>query len=88
MLDAQMDLHETRGLSLDRVRALAEEIGMDVSMLNNRLRSGLYRNVVLEQRNAAAETGLNSVPAVIINGKFAGSRSVECLGQFIEEAAG
>ncbi len=87
MLDAQMELQETRGLSVDRVRALAEQIGMDVSLLNTRLRSGLYRRVVLEQRNIAAEAGLNSVPTVIINGKFVGSRSAECIGQFIEDAS-
>lgn len=87
MLDAQMALKETRGLSIDRVRALAEEIGMDVSMLNTRLRSGLYRNVIIEQSRKASEIGLNTVPAILINGRFVGSRSMECLSQFIEEAA-
>ena len=87
MLDAQMALKETRGLSIDRVRALAEEIGMDVSMLNTRLRSGIYRNVIIEQSRKASEIGLNTVPAVLINGRFVGSRSMECLSQFIEEAA-
>ena len=86
MLDAQMAMQETRGLPIDRVRELAGMIGMDVSLLNSRLRSGLYRNVVIEQREKASKAGLNSVPAVIVNGKVIGTRSPECIAQFIEEA--
>ena len=87
MLDAQMAMQETRGLPVEKVRELAGIIGMDVSLLNSRMRSGLYRNVVVESRDTAAEiAGVNIVPTVIVNGKFVGTRSAECITQFIEEA--
>ena len=84
MLDHQMALMETRGLAVDIVREIAGEIGMDVSTLNSRLRSQLYRQIVMDTREDAAKTGLNSVPAVLVNGKFIGTRSQECIEQFIE----
>ena len=86
MLDAQMAMQETRGLPIDKVRELAGMIGMDVSLLNSRLRSGLYRNVVVEQRNTASEAGVNRVPTVIVNGKVLGNKSPECISQHIDEA--
>ena len=87
LLDAQMALQETQGLPAEKVRELATEIGMDVGLLNSRLRSGLYRNVVVESRDLAYElAGVNTVPTVIVNGKFVGTRSAECISQFIEEA--
>ena len=84
MLDEQMALMETRGLALDKIREIATTIGMDVSTLNSRLRAQLYRQIVMDTREDAAQTGLNSVPAVLINGKFVGTRSKECISQFIE----
>ncbi len=86
MLDAQMALEETGGLPIDRVRDLAAEIGMDVPLLNTRLRSELYRQRVIDVQNSAREVGLSSVPAVIVNGRFVGTRSQECIEQFIEES--
>ena len=84
MLDAQMALGYTKGLPVDQVRKLAADIGMDVSMLNSRLRSQIYRTAVMDVRESATTAGLNTVPAVIINGNFVGTRSLECLEQFIE----
>ncbi len=87
MLDAQMAMQETRGLSPDRVRELAGLIGMDEAMLNARWRSGLYRNVILEQRNKASQAGVNTVPTVIVNGQVVYQKSVDCISQFIDNAA-
>ena len=84
MLDEQMALMETKGLALDKVREIATNIGMDVSTLNSRLRAQLYRQIIMDTREDAAKTGLNSVPAVLINGKFVGTRSKECISQFID----
>ena len=84
MLDRQMAMMETRGLALDKVREIAADIGMDVSTLNTRLRSQLYRQIVMATRQDASKIGLSSVPAVLVNGKFIGTRSQECIEQFIE----
>ena len=84
MLDAQMALGITNGMAVDQVRSVANEIGMDVTELNSSLRAEEYRATVMNVRQYAATTGLSSVPAVIINGKFVGSRSQACIEQFIE----
>ncbi|MBX2819450.1 MAG: thioredoxin domain-containing protein [Rhodothermaceae bacterium] len=86
MLDHQMAKMETRGLPLDQIRGIATDIGMDVSTLNSRLRAQLYRQIVMDTRQDAAKTGLNSVPAVLVNGQFIGTRSQECIAKYIEEA--
>ena len=86
MLDAQMALRETGGLSMDRIRSVASEIGMDVPLLNSRMRQQLYRNVVIDAQQKAAQAGVSTVPAVIVNGRFIGTRSQECISQFIEDA--
>lgn len=87
MLDAQMAMQETRGLPVGTVRELATVIGMDVAMLNNRLRTGLYRRVILEQREKISATGMSSVPSILVNGQFVLQKTASCLSQFIDQAA-
>ena len=86
MLDAQMAIGETGGLNMEQIRALATEVEMDVPLLNSRMRAQTYRNIVLDAQKKAAEAGLSSVPAVLVNGRFIGTRSQECIGQFIDDA--
>ncbi len=87
MLDAQMAMQETRGLPVDQVRELATLIQMDVTLLNNRWRSGLYRRIVIEQQKKASEAGVSRVPAVIVNGQFVLHKTPQCISQFIDNAA-
>jgi protein-disulfide isomerase len=87
MLDAQMAMQETRGLPVEQVRELARVIGMDVSMLNNRWRSQLYRRVILEQREKVSDAGISSVPSVLVNGQYVLQKTADCISQFIENAA-
>ncbi len=87
MLDAQMAMQETRGLSPDRVRELAGLIGMDEAMLNARWRSGLYRDRILQQRQVVSQAGVNTVPTVIVNGQVVYQKTVDCISEFIDKAA-
>lgn len=86
MLDAQMAMRETRGLPLDQIRELAKLIGVDEALLNNRLRSGLYRRVIIEQSRKASGIGMNTVPTLIVNGQFILQKTPECISQFIDAA--
>ena len=86
MLDAQMAMRVTSGLPVDQIRELATLIGMDVTMLNNRWRSGLYRRVILEQSRKVSSTGMSSVPTLMVNGQYVLQKTPECISQFIDEA--
>ena len=88
MVDAQIAQRATRGLPMSTLRAIGDSLGIPSDLLNSRLRNQLYRSVMLEHREKIAETNLGGVPAVMINGRFIGTKNVECIGRFIEEAAG
>lgn len=76
-----------RGLSLPELTELARRSGMDAQLLQTRLQSGLYRSIVVRQRQEVTEAGVRSVPAVLINGRFVETRSKECLLELIDAAA-
>ena len=61
----------------------------DPETMMSRIERGLYRDAVMQRREAAIDMGLTGVPAVMINGRFVttASRTVACMGQLIEEAA-
>lgn len=90
MLEQQYAIQQPRtGLGEPQLRAIAQEIGMDPDVLMKRIESGLYRRTLAEQRDKAAEAGVNSTPAVLINGRFveSTSKTVECLKELIDLAA-
>lgn len=90
MLDHQYAIQQPQtGLSEDQLRAIAEQIGMNPDVLMQRVRSGLYRRMLAEQKEMAADAGVTGTPAVLINGRFVDgrSRTVECLAQLIDQAA-
>ncbi len=91
MLERQFALQDPRtGLSRERLKEVAAEIGMDPKVLGERFDTGLYRGVIQrETEQAVNELGINSVPAVTINGRFvAGTgRTVECMTELIKQAA-
>lgn len=90
MLEHQYAIQQPRtGLSEQQLRSIASEIGMDPDVLIKRIESGLYRRTLAEQREKAIEAGVNSTPAVLINGRFveSTSKTVDCLTQLIEQAA-
>jgi protein-disulfide isomerase/uncharacterized membrane protein len=89
MLEKQFELQQQGGLSLQQLRAIAGEIGMDANLMQTRIESGIFRRSILQQRQQAIDLGVQSVPAVMVNGRFVtpASRTVECLGKLITEAA-
>ncbi|MEZ4701744.1 MAG: vitamin K epoxide reductase family protein [Rhodothermales bacterium] len=86
MVDAQMAMRRTTGINISELRDIAERIGMDVDKMNARLRSNAFRRQIIDQRAKAQDTGMSSVPTVIINGRFMGTRSPGCFAQFVQEA--
>jgi predicted DsbA family dithiol-disulfide isomerase len=88
MLEEQFRLQKREGLSLDELKTIATQIGMDADLMASRIQQGLFRGIVMRQRTSAIEAGLTSVPAVMINGRFVDrySRTVDCLTQLISEA--
>jgi protein-disulfide isomerase/uncharacterized membrane protein len=77
------------GFSIDQLRAFADHIGMNPNLLAQRIESGIYRNILGQTRQRGIEAGVNSVPAILINGRFvtSESRTVACLGRLVDEAA-
>ncbi len=89
MLTLQFANQQPRGLSAEQLRAIAARIGMNPDVMMQRIQSGIYTTVLQMQQRQAQEIGLNSVPAVLINGRLIAnaSKTPECLGRLIEAAA-
>jgi protein-disulfide isomerase/uncharacterized membrane protein len=90
MLGGQFDRQRQGGLAMSDLREIATQIGMDANQLEQRIERGLYRNTTMQQREIAASLGLRGVPAVFINGRMVEgrSRTVACLRELLEDAAG
>ncbi|ARA92765.1 MAG: hypothetical protein D6685_04945 [Bacteroidetes bacterium] len=90
MMEEQMERQQPRtGLSLEQLKEIAAEIGMDPEAMAEQVQRGEGREYLLSQRQMAGQIGVTGVPAVLINGKFVDgrSRTVECLGALIEQEA-
>lgn len=90
MLNYQYAIQQPQtGLSLEQLRAIAQEIGMNTDVLMQRLESGIYRRTLSQQKDIAIEAGVTGTPAVLINGRFVDgqSRTVECLQELIDQAS-
>ena len=89
MLNYQYAIQQPQtGLSLEQLRSIAQEIGMNTDVLMQRLESGIYRRTLSQQKDIAIEAGVTGTPAVLINGRFVDgrSRTVECLQELIDQA--
>ncbi len=90
MLEHQYAIQRPQtGLGEPQLRGIAEEIGMDPDELIKSIERGLYRRTLVEQKEKGVEAGVNSTPAVLINGRFvdATSKTVDCLKVLIDHAA-
>lgn len=89
MLVKQFERQKQGGLNVRELREIASEIGMDPDQLQQRIDRGIYRDVVMQQRVIASNIGLSGVPTILVNGRFVASpsKTKECLGQIIEDAA-
>jgi protein-disulfide isomerase/uncharacterized membrane protein len=86
MLNAQFARQGRTGITESDLRAIAPQIGMKADVLMTKVNQNNYRSYIVEQRNKALEIGVDSTPAVLVNGHFVGNRSPECMRQFIEQA--
>jgi protein-disulfide isomerase len=87
MMEEQFRRQSPQPIGVDELGEIATLIGLDGDLMRTRLQRGLYQNIIMRQRQAGVEAGIRAVPAVMINGRFVRSRSGECIGQLIEEAA-
>ncbi|MBC8479765.1 MAG: vitamin K epoxide reductase family protein [FCB group bacterium] len=87
MLDRQFELQNPgKGLTIEELRTVAEEIGMNGERFEQDLTDKKYRKFVMDQRSRARDLGIKGAPVVMINGQFisSASRTVECLGYFLD----
>lgn len=85
MLELQFANQQQRGLSTEQLRAIAANIGLNPDVLMQRVQSGIYMSMLEMQRRQGVDIGINSVPAVLINGRLITTRSktVDCMGRLI-----
>jgi protein-disulfide isomerase len=87
MLDLQFERQRRGGLTRKQLKELAVSIGMDGNAMEQRIEEGAYADLVERAGRQVTGVGVESVPTVLINGRFVASqsRSEACLSQFIEE---
>lgn len=86
MLDAQYARQGRSGITMNDLRSIASEIGMDPDVLSNRVEQNQYLDQVLQVAKRGKEIGVTSTPTVLVNGHFVQSRSLECMNTYIEQA--
>lgn len=86
MLEAQYARQDRTGITEEDLQAIASEIGMNADALLSRIQQNEYRNQIIDARRQAIDAGVDSTPTVLVNGRFVGSRSLECMEIFIERA--
>lgn len=86
MLERQFELHTPgKGISLDQLLVISEEIGLDRELVETRIKIGHYVNQIMAENKKIKATGIKSAPTLLFNGKpIAGkSRNSDCIGEFI-----
>lgn len=63
-------LFEATDLSLENIKAIAEELGLDIEKFNECLDSGKYEEKITNDIAKGAELGITGTPAFVINGKL------------------
>jgi protein-disulfide isomerase len=88
MLEGQYARQQQGGLSMEQLKGIAQEIGMNPDVLESRVEQQTYRSRIMQQRQRAIEIGVDSTPTVLVNGRFVDgrSRTLRCLGEFIDAA--
>lgn len=88
MLEGQYARQQRGGLSMEQLKGIAQEIGMNADVLESRVEQQTYRSRIMQQRQRAIEIGVDSTPTVLVNGRFVdgSSRTLRCLGAFIDAA--
>jgi uncharacterized membrane protein/predicted DsbA family dithiol-disulfide isomerase len=88
MMEAQFAGATGKGYyTVPELLQMAVDIGLDEASFTERLRRGLNRDAIWSRRVQVAELGIRSTPTVMINGRLVRTKSLDCLIQFVEEAA-
>ena len=88
MLDRQFALQQPRkGVSLNQIKAIAIDLGMNESHLAERIQKGDYKEFIMGQRKIRRENGITSMPTILLNGKVVSkkSRTIECFDKLIQK---
>tara|TARA_B100000029_G_C17554986_1_gene951387 strand:+ start:548 stop:1759 length:1212 start_codon:yes stop_codon:yes gene_type:complete len=86
MLERQFELHTPgKGINLNQILVISEEIGLDREMVETRIKIGHYVNQIMAENKKIKATGIKSAPTLLFNGyPIAGkSRNSDCIGEFI-----
>ncbi|MEM1093708.1 MAG: vitamin K epoxide reductase family protein [Bacteroidota bacterium] len=85
MKKAQFDIQDPRGLTKEQIMAAATKAGLDANAMIEAMESGQYMEGLRASYLKAIDIGVNSVPKIMINGRFitSGSRTVECLSKLV-----
>lgn len=86
LMRSQFAMQKAGGLTRDELMQAARQSGLDADAMIAAVESGTYRNELIRQARKASEIGVNSVPKVMINGRFitSASRTVDCMSQLIQ----
>lgn len=86
LMRAQFAMQKAGGLSREELMQAARQSGLDADAMIQAIEAGTYRNELIRQARKASEIGVNSVPKVMINGRFitSASRTVDCMSQLIQ----
>lgn len=87
MLDLQFDNQSPQtGISLDRLIDFADDLGMDEDQFRRDMIDRRLEPTVRQTMRVFDGMGLGGVPAILVSGRMvnSGSRSVGCIGHFIE----
>jgi len=67
------------------IKQISEELALDFEKLSQDMNSTAIRNILIRDLNEGRRIGIRGIPAVLVNGKMAESRSFEDLAAMVEE---
>jgi predicted DsbA family dithiol-disulfide isomerase len=86
MLDRQFEMQKQGGLSVDELKNIAHEIGVDANRVEREIAAGTHTDRVMATMTQIRQIGMTGVPAVMLNGRViaSSSRNAPCFAQLIE----
>jgi len=88
MLDEQFARQTPgKGLSLNDLKEIAYQLGLDGNLLVQRIQNNEYRDYIFNEHKKTRAAGIKSAPTLMINGKIieVKSRTIQCLGELIRQ---
>jgi uncharacterized membrane protein/protein-disulfide isomerase len=87
MLEHQFAMQKPKkGLSLNQLKQIARNIGMDEDSMAQRIQNDEYRRYIMDEHKKSRDAGIKSAPTLLINGKTVSSKSrtFECISEFLD----